>query len=114
MGCVGSGKSSLFSALLAEMTREAGYVQVHNLSTGFGLAQQEAWIQHDTLRNNILFGNLYDETRYIAVVEACALQQDLKVSVPCSGTRHRYFFLENVRVSVSFKRTSMSRKCTIS
>ena len=31
---------------------------------GVAYAPQEAWIQNDTIRNNILFGSVYDETRY--------------------------------------------------
>lgn len=47
---------------------------------GFGLAAQEAWIQHASVRDNILFGTAYDPVFYQAVVEACALSDDLKVN----------------------------------
>ena len=46
---------------------------------GFGLATQEVWIQHATLRENILFGRSFVESFYEQVIDACALRDDLKV-----------------------------------
>lgn len=40
---------------------------------------QQAWIQNATLRDNILFGNPYNEQKYNSVLEACALTPDLQV-----------------------------------
>ena len=40
---------------------------------------QTAWIQNSTLRNNILFGQPFDDSRYDAVLDACALKPDLQV-----------------------------------
>lgn len=40
---------------------------------------QQAWIQNATLRDNILFGQLYNEQKYCCVLEACALTPDLEV-----------------------------------
>ena len=40
---------------------------------------QQAWIQHMSLKENILFSLPLDEGRYSKVLEACALLQDLKV-----------------------------------
>lgn len=42
---------------------------------------QEAWLTNDTICNNILFGSLYNEERYRAVLDACALTVDLKILV---------------------------------
>ena len=36
---------------------------------------QEAWIQHATVRENILFGKEFKADKYEAVIHACALQQ---------------------------------------
>ena len=81
VGRVGSGKSSLLNALLAEMRCTEGSVCVDPvlLEEGFGLASQEAWIQHATLRENILFGQQFDRERYEAVIKGCALTDDLQV-----------------------------------
>lgn len=48
---------------------------------GFGLASQEPWIQHASVRDNILFGKDYDPVFYQTVIEACALTDDLNVRV---------------------------------
>ncbi|XP_044754617.1 multidrug resistance-associated protein 1 isoform X4 [Coccinella septempunctata] len=74
VGTVGSGKSSLISAFLGEMEKRSG--QVNSVGTVAYVAQQ-AWIQNATLRDNILFGKIYDKDLYDKVVEACALKADL-------------------------------------
>ena len=52
---------------------------------GFGYFAQESWIQHLTLRENILFGKTFDREWYDSVLDACALRSDLKVfSAPCT------------------------------
>ncbi|XP_071756494.1 ATP-binding cassette sub-family C member 5 isoform X2 [Centroberyx gerrardi] len=73
-GSVGSGKSSLLSALLGQMTLLEGNVAV---SGGFAYVSQQAWILNDSLKENILFGNEYDQDKYNAVLEACCLIPDL-------------------------------------
>lgn len=40
---------------------------------------QVAWIQNDTLQNNILFGKPMDSGWYNKVVECCALTPDLEM-----------------------------------
>uniref|UniRef100_A0A672ZDD3 ATP-binding cassette, sub-family C (CFTR/MRP), member 10 n=1 Tax=Sphaeramia orbicularis TaxID=375764 RepID=A0A672ZDD3_9TELE len=79
VGKVGCGKSSLLAALTGELNRQGGLVFVADREAGFGLASQEPWIQHASVRDNILFGKDYDPTFYQAVIEACALLDDLNV-----------------------------------
>ncbi|XP_040892605.1 ATP-binding cassette sub-family C member 10 isoform X2 [Toxotes jaculatrix] len=79
VGKVGCGKSSLLAALTGELNRLSGVVYVADREAGFGLASQEPWIQHASVRENILFGKDYDPTFYQAVIEACALSDDLNV-----------------------------------
>ncbi len=45
---------------------------------GLAYVSQQAWIQNMTLRDNILFGNPYDEAKYNEVIRVCALIPDLK------------------------------------
>ena len=42
-------------------------------------APQQAWMQNETLRENILFGNQYDRDKYNRIIEACSLDVDLKI-----------------------------------
>ncbi|KAI9343241.1 P-loop containing nucleoside triphosphate hydrolase protein [Obelidium mucronatum] len=76
VGAVGSGKSSLLNAILGEMKRVKGEV-LFSGTTGY--APQSAWIQNATLKENILFGRPYDETRYKNTIRTCCLEPDLRV-----------------------------------
>ncbi|XP_057630056.1 multidrug resistance-associated protein 1 isoform X2 [Chionomys nivalis] len=76
VGQVGCGKSSLLSALLAEMDKVEGHV---TLKGSVAYVPQQAWIQNDSLRENILFGHPLKERYYKAVLEACALLPDLEI-----------------------------------
>ncbi|KAF5918368.1 hypothetical protein HPG69_011808 [Diceros bicornis minor] len=76
VGQVGCGKSSLLSALLAEMDKVEGHVAVKG---SVAYVPQQAWIQNNSLRENVLFGRPLQERYYKAVVEACALPPDLEI-----------------------------------
>ncbi|KAH8913704.1 hypothetical protein BT69DRAFT_122530 [Atractiella rhizophila] len=88
-GASGSGKTSLLLALLGEMNllsgkiylpKQPSVVDEHTgLYNGVAYAAQAPWLQHATVRDNILFGAPFDRKRYDAVVEACALKPDLKL-----------------------------------
>ena len=74
IGGVGSGKSSLLAALAGDMRRTTGSV---TMGATRAFCPQYAWIQNTTVKENILFGKEYDKNWYEAVVDACALRQDL-------------------------------------
>ena len=74
IGGVGSGKSSLLAALAGDMRRTSGSV---TMGATRAFCPQYAWIQNTTVKENILFGKEYDKNWYEAVVDACALRQDL-------------------------------------
>ncbi|KAJ1952587.1 hypothetical protein EC988_003472, partial [Linderina pennispora] len=74
IGKVGSGKSSIISALLGDLVKTAGSVTLHG-SVAF--VPQQPWIVNTTLRNNILFGNKLEQEFYDRVIDACALRADL-------------------------------------
>ncbi|KAJ2745104.1 hypothetical protein GGI20_002437 [Coemansia sp. BCRC 34301] len=102
-GPTGSGKSSLLSALIGEMTLTRGRILLPTLDSRLvassdpkyqdiielseeGLAirdiayvAQEAWLRNATIRENILFGEAYDQQRYEEVVRVCALKPDLRI-----------------------------------
>ncbi|XP_041372529.1 multidrug resistance-associated protein 1-like [Gigantopelta aegis] len=76
VGQVGSGKSSLISAILGEMENIEGKVIV---KSSVAYVAQQAWIQNATVRDNILFGMNYDAEKYDRIIEACALKPDLDI-----------------------------------
>ncbi|KZT67065.1 P-loop containing nucleoside triphosphate hydrolase protein [Daedalea quercina L-15889] len=84
IGPTGSGKTSLLMALIGEMHYiSSGTDSFCRLprSGGVAYAAQESWVQNETIRDNILFGAVYDERRYQMVLEQCALKHDLQLFV---------------------------------
>ncbi|CAA7260747.1 unnamed protein product [Cyclocybe aegerita] len=67
IGPTGSGKTSILMALLGEMhfiwMGADSWFSLPRCG-GVAYAAQESLVQNDTIRNNILFGSLYDEERY--------------------------------------------------
>lgn len=39
---------------------------------------QQPWLQHGTMRENILWGEMFNESRYRKVIWACALHKDIE------------------------------------
>ncbi|XP_078067715.1 ATP-binding cassette sub-family C member 5-like isoform X6 [Mustelus asterias] len=74
-GSVGSGKSSLISAILGQLILLEGTVAVRG---NFAYVAQQAWLLNTSLRDNILFGKSYEEERYNNVLEACCLYPDIE------------------------------------
>ncbi|TDL20538.1 P-loop containing nucleoside triphosphate hydrolase protein [Rickenella mellea] len=82
IGPTASGKTSLLMALLGEM-----YYKPHGPGSWFNLprdggiayAAQESWVLNETVKENILFGEPYDEQRYQTVLMQCALERDLNL-----------------------------------
>lgn len=73
VGSVGSGKSSILSGLIGEMKHFGG-----NITFGGDISYcaQDAFIQNCSLRDNILFGQTFDEDRYWQVLSDASLIQD--------------------------------------
>ncbi|KAG6887018.1 hypothetical protein C0995_002341, partial [Termitomyces sp. Mi166 len=83
-----TNKRTLKMALLGEMTLLRGHIVMsktptlhdtngHTLSLSY--ASQTPWLQHQSIRSNILFNAPFDAARYNAVIDACALRPDLDV-----------------------------------
>ncbi|KAH7828103.1 putative Multidrug Resistance Associated Protein (MRP) [Monocercomonoides exilis] len=75
IGSVGSGKSSLGSALIGDMEKLEGAVQ---RAGNIAYCPQVAWINNNTVKGNILFGSALDEERYREAVRVCSLETDLR------------------------------------
>lgn len=81
-GPTGCGKTSLLLGLLGEMIFEPlekdGYFILPRAG-GIALATQDPWVSAGTIRSNITFGCPFDFSRYNAVLNACALETDIKL-----------------------------------
>ncbi|EJU00125.1 ABC transporter [Dacryopinax primogenitus] len=76
VGAVGSGKSSLLQGLIGEMRQTSGEVK---FGGSVGYCSQTAWIQNATVRNNILFGQPFEEKRYWNAIRDACLEADLEM-----------------------------------
>src|SRR6202012_4411210 len=72
----GSGKSSLLAALAGDMRKTRGEM---TLGASRAFCPQYAWIQNATVKNNIVFGQHFDQDWYDQVIDACALRPDLEM-----------------------------------
>ncbi|PRQ51290.1 putative xenobiotic-transporting ATPase [Rosa chinensis] len=73
-GPVGAGKSSLLFAILGEMPKISGTVDVFGT---IAYVSQTSWIQSGTVRDNILYGKPMDKNKYEKTIKACALDKDI-------------------------------------
>ncbi|KAJ2903457.1 ATP-dependent bile acid permease [Zalerion maritima] len=96
-GKTGTGKSLLLAAVLGEVDLLSGTISVpcapaledrHDdkanasdwiIPGAVAYVAQIPWIENATVRDNIIFGLPFDEARYRATVDACALTKDLKM-----------------------------------
>lgn len=109
VGAVGSGKSSVLHLLLKELNPGAGSIiltqnesqnnESLKMSNGYitdnpnlsiSYASQEPWLFGGTVRDNILFGQPYDRTRYMQVVTT------IRISCSSMGERNARFFTFNL------------------
>lgn len=94
-GATASGKTALLLAQLGEMTmtnagalsspniiipkQSHGPVDAHGLRACVSYAAQSPWLEHLSIRDNILFGEPFDADKYWEVIESCALRTDLEI-----------------------------------
>jgi len=75
IGRVGTGKSSLILSLISELQPVKGSIS-RNGSLAY--VSQEPFLLNDTLRENILFGDEFEEAFYEEVIKKCELLQDIQ------------------------------------
>ena len=73
-GPVGSGKSTLLSSIAGEVILSSGTIFY---SGNIAFVSQKAWVFSGTIRDNILFGKTYNESKFAKVIEVCALHEDM-------------------------------------
>ncbi|CRG89605.1 hypothetical protein PISL3812_06643 [Talaromyces islandicus] len=92
-GSSGVGKSLLLSAIVGEANVLSGVIHapqaIHGVNSmsntnldwsaypAIAYVSQIPWLENATIRSNILYGLPLDEERYSAVINACALAEDL-------------------------------------
>ncbi|KAK9884044.1 hypothetical protein WA026_004979 [Henosepilachna vigintioctopunctata] len=75
-GHVGSGKSLLLKTILHEYETADGKLIVEGQVS---YASQYPWLFPSTIKQNILFGEQFNEEKYMRVLDVCALDFDLKL-----------------------------------
>ncbi|XP_068132528.1 cystic fibrosis transmembrane conductance regulator isoform X2 [Hyperolius riggenbachi] len=73
-GSTGSGKTSLLMMIMGELQPSAGKIR-HSGRISF--SPQVSWIMPGTIKENIVFGVSYDQYRYLSVIKACQLEEDI-------------------------------------
>ncbi len=74
-----AGKTTFCNVLLreiSEISNNGNNSQSLSVSGSVAYASQQSWIQHATVRNNILMNQRFEEQRYNEVVMACCLDTD--------------------------------------
>ena len=74
-GPVGSGKSTLLAVIAGEISNASGTID-HQGS--FIYLPQTAWVFSGTIKENILFGQPLEESKYERIIDVCALKEDFK------------------------------------
>ena len=70
----GAGTSLVLEAILGEVPINRGHI---NRDGEVAYVSHKPWIFSGTLRENILFGEPYEDERYLAVTKACKLDQEI-------------------------------------
>ncbi|XP_042908219.1 multidrug resistance-associated protein 1-like [Parasteatoda tepidariorum] len=76
IGPVGSGKSSLLSAMLGDINRIKGSIDIKG---SLAYVPQQAWILNRTVKENILMMKNMSEEKYNRVLDLCCLRPDLEI-----------------------------------
>ncbi|KAF5096830.1 hypothetical protein D0Z00_002631 [Geotrichum galactomycetum] len=74
-GTIGSGKSSLLSAIAGTMVKTTGSVKLGGDLSYCG----QPWVQNATVRDNISFGSEFKREWYERVIRACSLTRDFEI-----------------------------------
>ena len=74
-GPVGSGKSTLLSAIAGEISNASGTIDYQGSVI---YLPQTAWVFSGTIKENILFGQPFEESKYERIIDVCALKEDFQ------------------------------------
>ena len=74
-GPVGSGKSTLLSAIAGEISNVGGTIDYQGSVI---YLPQTTWVFSGTIKENILFGQPNEESKYERIIDVCALKEDFQ------------------------------------
>ncbi|XP_011696221.1 PREDICTED: probable multidrug resistance-associated protein lethal(2)03659 [Wasmannia auropunctata] len=74
VGQVGSGKSSLLQAILQELPLTSGSIESRGR---INYVSQQPWIFASSVKQNVLFGQAMDKSRYDEVIRVCQMESDI-------------------------------------
>ena len=74
-GPVGSGKSTLLSAIAGEISNASGTIDYQGSVI---YLPQTAWVFSGTIKENILFGQPYEESKNKRIINVCVLKEDFQ------------------------------------
>jgi ABC-type multidrug transport system fused ATPase/permease subunit len=78
IGPTGSGKTSLILSLIGEMKCLRGGSTLRTIYPEVAYVSQTVWLLNATIRENILFGEPFDEVKYLQVIQCCSLLIDFQ------------------------------------
>ncbi|DAZ96911.1 TPA: hypothetical protein N0F65_008922 [Lagenidium giganteum] len=84
-GPAGAGKTTILRVLAGEITPSSGSVFIP-ATWCVAYCAQEHWLQTGTIRENILLGSPFDQAKYLRVLDACGLLDDLDRFADGDGT----------------------------
>ncbi|XP_050079430.1 probable multidrug resistance-associated protein lethal(2)03659 [Anopheles maculipalpis] len=76
IGSIGAGKSTLLNLIIGEQSVTKGKIEVNGT---ISYCSQKPWLFEGTIKQNVIFLDPYDETRYRTVLKVCALEHDIDV-----------------------------------
>ena len=79
VGEFGSGKTILFNAILNNLDIVNGPNKKIIVNGSVSYVPQNTWIKNDTVRNNIIFHQKYNEEKYKKIIEICQLKPDFEI-----------------------------------
>ncbi|OMJ73848.1 hypothetical protein SteCoe_27361 [Stentor coeruleus] len=74
-GKIGSGKSTFLHSLLGELELTEGSLE---LPERVSYLSESPWLIADTVRENIIMGEIFNKQRYNEILEICCLNNDIK------------------------------------
>jgi ATP-binding cassette, subfamily C (CFTR/MRP), member 4 len=74
VGQVGSSKSSLLQAILQELPLTSGSIESRGR---INYVSQQPWIFASSVKQNVLFGQPMDKSRYDEVIRVCQMESDI-------------------------------------